>query len=528
MTTASAVPSRKWLPPATRRGVTIGQLGIAAAGCAFALVMGAAAVTSHADLIAGALIAIAFCGVGIAVYFHDPIEALIGLWLIAIFNGPVSASVGYFSSAGEAVRQSDEILTLLFLCLTLWQTARSNVQMPPLRFILTGVGVAVLGLLGNALHDVPLVVTMVGTWLGLKLWVMVGVTLLLPWKLSDLERVYRVFARVGVIVAVLGLADYFTHEAVSRALGTSVYTYSSETFRGEAIHSIFPHPGEYSVFMSLLFACAFARFSTQRRTSDLLLVLLFAVSIMLSLRLKGFLSLAAVMLIVATVQALSNKRGTLTILTIGALLFAGVYSVEGNVIAKQFSTYTSSQTTARARLYKTGENIAKNEFPLGAGFGRFASYASRIFYSPVYKQYELNSVWGLSRKYPQFIDDTSWPSVIGETGYGGLVIYLAGIAFLVLAVIRRLRTATAETRWAPLATLCAIAAFLIDSLGEATLFDWVSVITLALLIGPTLVATPSHRNGPRRFASDFDAKAGPRRERTAIPAGGTLRRYGQR
>jgi hypothetical protein len=34
-----------------------------------------------------------------------------------------------------------------------------------------------------------------------------------------------------------------------------------------------------------------------------------------------------------------------------------------------------------------------------------------------------------------------------------------------------------------------MAAFLIDSLGEATLFDWLSLTTLAMILGPTLIAT---------------------------------------
>lgn len=453
------------------------------------LVVGAMAATSHAKLVAGALISVMFFGVAIAVYHRDPITALIGLWFIVLFNAPISAAVGYSSSTGEAIRQSDEILILLLLALTAWQTLRSNVRISPLWFVLPGIGVALFGLLGAILHNVPSTVAIVGAWLGLKLWIMIGITLMLPWKPGDLERVYRIITRVGVFVAMLGLADYLTHAAVSRALGTSIYHFSSEGFRGEAVHSIFPHPGQYSLFMSLLFALTFARFASKRNMSDLMLALLFAGSIVLSLRLKGFLSLAAVMLIVAIFQALTSHRGTIAVLLVGVLLIVGIYSVEGSVITKQISTYTSSETTARARLYTTGKRIAADNFPLGAGFGRFASYGSRLYYSPVYQQYDLNTVWGLSRAYPKFIDDTSWPGVIGETGYGGFAIYLMGVIIIILAVIRRLRKLPVALQWAPLAVLCAMAAFLVDSLGEATLFDWVPIVTLAMILGPTLIAT---------------------------------------
>ena len=477
-------------------------VGVGAFGCFLSLLVGVAAASSHAKLVAGALIAVLFCGIAITVYFRDPIGALIGLWLIVIFNAPISGAVGYDSSAGEAVRQSLEILVLLFLCLTIWRTMRTDTRIPPLRFILPGIGIAVFGLLGAAVHDVPLKVAMTGAWLGLKLWIMIGITLVLPWKPDDLGRVYRIITRVGVLVAVLGLADDLTHGSISHALGTSNYQFNSERFRGESVRSIFPQPGEFSVFMSLLFGFAFARFANNRKMSDLMLALLFAGSIMLSLRLKGFLSLAAVLIIVAFAQGLAKNRGTAGVLLVGVLLFVGVYSVEGNIVAERASTFTSSETTARAKLYITGERIATKHFPLGVGFGRFASYPSRIYYSPIYQEYELNRLWGLSRAYPKFIDDTSWPAVIGETGYGGLAIWLIGITIIILAVIRNLRAATPATRWAPLATLCAIAALLVNSLGAATLFDWVAITTLAMILGPTLIATrdyPQMNSGLRHL-----------------------------
>ena len=94
--------------------------------------------------------------------------------------------------------------------------------------------------------------------------------------------------------------------------------------------------------MSLLFALTFTRFAMRRSKSDLALALLFAGSVMLSLRLKGFLSLVAVAIIVALVQGVANNRGAITSLLVGSLLVIGVYTVEGNVVAKQISTYTSS------------------------------------------------------------------------------------------------------------------------------------------------------------------------------------------
>jgi hypothetical protein len=464
-----------------QRLVAIGLLG-----CLLAVVVGAATATDYGVLVASAVIALVFFGFAIFIYVRDPILAFLGLWLFEVFNPAISARFGYFSSAGETIRQADEILIVLFVGLTVWRAMQSDTPMPPLRFILPAVGVAMFGAVGGALHHVPLTITALGGWLGLKLWIMLGITLLLPWKSSDITRVYTVLTRVGVFVASLGLVDFFTHAAVSRALQTSIYRFEAEAFRGEAVHSIFPHPGEYSLFMSLLFALAFARFAAKHNKSDLALVLLFAVSVVLSLRLKGFLSLAAVFIVVAIVQTVASNRGSMTILLVGALLFVGAFSIEGNVVTQQLSTYTT-RISPRAVLYKTGERIAAGNFPLGVGFGRFGSYPSRIYYSPVYDKYEISGTYGLSRAYPDFIDDTTWPSVAGEAGYGGLMIYVIGVILLLLVIVRSLRTAPAEAKWISLAALCMMSVILVTSTAQGVLFDWLPITSLVLVLGPALV-----------------------------------------
>jgi hypothetical protein len=504
-----------WTPAETllRRDRSDGRLvAVGLLGCVLALAFGGAAATSHGVLIASAVVGLSFCATATVVYVRDPVLALIWLWLFEVFNAPISAAVGYYSSAGEAVRQGDELLVLLLVVLTVWRVARNDIWPTSLRFVLPGVGVAVFGMLGAVVHDVPLTVSVTGIWLGLKLWLMIGVTLMLPWKTSDMARVYKVLTRVGLIVAAIGFLDYSTHSAISNALHTSIYRSGAEAIRAEAVHSIFPHPGEYSLFMSLLFALTFSRFATMRNRSDLLMAVLFAFSILLSLRLKGFLSLIAVAAIVALAQGMGKNRGAVMVLLVGALMLVGALSLEGNVITKQISTYASSEKSVRAQLYTVGERIAVDDFPLGAGFGRFASYPSRLFYSPVYYQYGLSAVYGLSRRFPKYIDDTSWPSVIGETGYGGFAIYLVGLMLLVVAVIRRLRAAVSVARWMPLAVLCAMAVLLVDSLGDPTLFDWLAVTTFAMILGPVMSINrpPLPERTPRRdtgWRSSMDSSA---------------------
>lgn len=465
-------------------------IAVGMSGCMLALLLGALGATRHGAVVAGAVVGLTFFVAAIVLYAKDPILALIGLWFFEVFNAPLSAAFGYSSETGQTIRQADEILVLLFVILTVWRTLRTSVSFPPFAAVLPGAGVAMFGLLGGIMHGVPTNITAVGALLGLKFWIIVVVIFLLPWQTRDLARVYTILTRLGLVVALFGFVDFVTHGAVSRALHTSNYVLEPGTYRSNAVHSIFPTPGEYSFFMSLLFGVTFARFASKYEKSDLILAILFAASAILSLRLKGALSLVAVVAIVGLAQSGGNSRRKLAALLVGALLLAGGYVLEGNVVSQQISTYTAKKASPRARLYSVGEQIASNDFPLGVGFGRFASYPSRIYYSPVYDEYKLSRVWGLSRSYPNFIDDTSWPSVIGETGYGGFAIYVVGLLALIVAIIRRTRAASGEMRWVPLAALCSIAVLLITSLGESALFSWMDTTTVGIVLGLMLAATP--------------------------------------
>ena len=464
--------------------------------------MGLAAASGRGVEVASVAIALLFVGAAIALYRADPIKALFGLWIVVIINTPASAVVGYSSTRGEAIRQGDELLVLLFAGMTLLRLLRSAAAPPPLRYLVITVGVACFGIVSAVLHSVPVHVAGTGAWLGLKFWVMVWVTLALPWTRSDIPRVYAMLTRVGGAVAGIGLIDYVTHGAVSRSLHTAVSYNAAGTYRANAEQSILATPGEYSLFMSLLFAVALSRLAVSRDKKDAVFVILFAVSAILSLRLKGVLSLGMVLLIVAVVESAYSPRNVAVILAVAMLLGAAVYSLEKSVISKQVTTYTSAEATPRAKLYAVSQRIAARDFPFGVGFGRYASYPSRLYYSPVYREYGLNVVWGLSPSYPKFIDDTSWPSVIGETGYGGFAVYVVGLLILVAALLRALRRAVdMPVRWVPLAALCALGVLMVDSLGDPTLFDWVATTSFALVLGPALMPTLTSRSGDASLSS---------------------------
>ena len=67
-------------------------------------------------------------------------------------------------------------------------------------------------------------------------------------------------------------------------------------------------------------------------------------------------------------------------------------------------------TPARVALYVGSLKIARDDFPLGAGLGRYGSWMSRVDYSPLYKKYGLSRIPGLRERNPKAATDTFWQS----------------------------------------------------------------------------------------------------------------------
>ena len=85
--------------------------------------------------------------------------------------------------------------------------------------------------------------------------------------------------------------------------------------------------------------------------------------------------------------------------------------------------YFNNTTQARGAMLATSINIAKDH-TLGSGFGTFGDDLSRKHYSPLYYKYGISHIWGLSKEYSSFICDSNLPSIIAETGFIGLILFV--------------------------------------------------------------------------------------------------------
>ncbi|HBE01475.1 MAG: hypothetical protein A2096_11540 [Spirochaetes bacterium GWF1_41_5] len=226
------------------------------------------------------------------------------------------------------------------------------------------------------------------------------------------NRITFIFKILFYFIFILTIANYFFHifPADQTSLG----------FAGQRL--FFPHSSRYAFALQMLFVLLFPAFIEKNRIF-LLLVLACGLA---SMKFK-YISFAVieVFLIFAysRIGRINVKKYLLMSIPILILL--------GFIVSNQFLYYYSEDAYefgyARAILTYNSLPIALDHFPLGAGFGTYASFMSGVYYSPVYELYDMHWVWGLTPANPRFVTDVYWPMLIGQFGIIG---FLCGLIII--------------------------------------------------------------------------------------------------
>jgi hypothetical protein len=94
----------------------------------------------------------------------------------------------------------------------------------------------------------------------------------------------------------------------------------------------------------------------------------------------------------------------------------------------------SNPNYPRIILLNRSLKIASDYFPLGTGFGTYGTYLSAKYYSPVYFDYYMSKIWGMSQDYHPFLLDSFWPAILGQFGILGLLFFL----FIILIILEEI------------------------------------------------------------------------------------------
>lgn len=143
--------------------------------------------------------------------------------------------------------------------------------------------------------------------------------------------------------------------------------------------------------------------------------------------------------------------------------------------------YVNMKNSARNMLTKVSFEIANEYFPTGTGFGTYGSAESggTDSYSAVYYMYGLNNIWGLGYGKTFFLSDTFWPTIIGEFGHIGCIVYI----ILLVLIFKRIQNGYDEKKKnIYISKLICLVYLLISSTSESAFFHPMAV-PLAIILG---------------------------------------------
>lgn len=219
------------------------------------------------------------------------------------------------------------------------------------------------------------------------------------------KTIYFHIKLITVILTILTLLNYIFE----------IFPSGDERYGIKANELFFGHPTALAAMSVFLIANAFI-FGKEKQSKYYLVGVL--VLLMIStLRMKAIAFAIGAIVLIIYINKFNKKLQLYKLLLVGILCLI----ISFNQIKFYF---IEDNQTARGALFRTSFEIANDYFPIGTGFGTFASNFSGENYSPLYEKYGINDIWGLSAENPAFISDSFWPMIIGQFGYIGAILYM--------------------------------------------------------------------------------------------------------
>lgn len=195
--------------------------------------------------------------------------------------------------------------------------------------------------------------------------------------------------------------------------------------------------------------------------------------ILSSLRFKAFVFILFFIVLAFLVLRNNYKLKINKLVLVGIIAFIITYN-EIN-----FYFFSSVDTTARGQLLVNSLNILKDFFPLGSGFGTFASYMSGINYSSLYYVYGLNDIYGLSPVFTSYLSDSFWPMIFAQFGIVGTCLFI----YCIWNLYMKIQTGyNIQHKYEYLSKILALSYLLISSISESAFANPIC-IGFAIILG---------------------------------------------
>lgn len=221
------------------------------------------------------------------------------------------------------------------------------------------------------------------------------------------EKFFNILKVIIIIISLFGVVSIF------KDIGMSIdeYRHGIKPFT-----FLFSHPT--FLVISMIFILALFEYRNDYIKNTIFYELLIAFIILLTMRTKGI----AIVAVFLVIKCFGNVLKRFKFLS-AFIIFIVILVVGYNKLAL-YASYTSS---SREILYKGSLTLVTKCFPIGSGFGTYASHISGQYMSKVYDFIDIKYVWNTPGNSIAQLGDTGFPYYIGQFGIVGsvILIYLA-------------------------------------------------------------------------------------------------------
>jgi len=336
---------------------------------------------------------------------------LAALIYILVFQSPLEEIWAPFSYI-------DEVVSLLGFLYLAWEVVVSRNYKFPKYVIVTIVGLVVfslVGLLGNVLYRYQSWKSVViDLYTNLKFFfaLLTGCAIcsIMDWAVVKKQANIHAKIAVGILFAVF-LFDRFVPVfpgAIRYGIRSAVLFYSHPTYLAGA-----------TAFLASLLMTFYEK-------KNLPFIAMSLTMLMFTLRSKAFASVA-IFVALFVFFVLLNRRMKFWHVAVAA---AACVIIAWPQISYYFIELGGLST--RSVMHSVAFQIARDYFPIGTGFGTYASAEAAKAFSPVYELYNFEYLlrFEVNRQWLGFLNDTFWPIIIGQTGVIGTIAYVTALGTL--------------------------------------------------------------------------------------------------
>lgn len=288
------------------------------------------------------------------------------------------------------------------------------------------------GLLGASADGVGLSLSLAAAYAASKGFIFAWAVSKIPWTPSDFDRLGR--SAIGIAMVLIACAAFnIARPEAWNSVFLAAELGSVERYDRLSIIGPFVHPYDLAMVCAVL---ALVLISTRRSFSSRLalyaLFVLLIVIVFLTYRRLALIGLVLALPIAfaSRPKLASRLLGGTCAAAVAAFIFWPVVAPALDLLSTQY--LSSTGRAARTVLAEDAVRTANDNFPLGAGFGRFGSKQAAETYSPLYIEYGYTKIFGLQPSSDadgnsSFLTDSQIAPTLGESGWLGLLAFLGAV-----------------------------------------------------------------------------------------------------